>query len=92
MKLSKFDSFLHFTYSGTEREVEPFCYGTSRAGDEVLRAYLISGGSGHSGEIGWQLFRLDKVENLEITEDVFLNDREGYTPYDLDIRVIYAQI
>ncbi len=48
------------------REIEPVCFGYSKAGNPVLRAWDIEGSS-HRDYIGkkplpsWRLFRLDKV-------------------------------
>ena len=65
------------------REIEPVCFGYSKAGNPVLRAWDIEGSShtAYKGEQplpGWRLFRVDKILTYKPTLDNFTTARPGY--------------
>jgi predicted DNA-binding transcriptional regulator YafY len=65
------------------REIEPVCFGVSKAGNRVLRAWDMEGSSytAYKGEQplpGWRLFRLDKILMLKPTGEVYNEPRSGY--------------
>ena len=68
------------------REIEPVCFGYSKAGNPVLRAWDLEGAS-HRGFLGkkplpgWRLFRLDKVISLSRTGEKFFTPRPRYNPF-----------
>jgi hypothetical protein len=64
---------------GGERVVEPHLLGRNRRGDTLVRAYQV-GGLGHAE--GWQLLRLEEVEQAVETGERFGNPRPGYKPRD----------
>jgi predicted DNA-binding transcriptional regulator YafY len=78
-------------YNGDEpggrglREIEPVCFGYSKAGNPVLRAWDIEGSS-HRDYIGkrplpsWRLFRLDKILSLKPSGEKFETPRPNYNP------------
>jgi predicted DNA-binding transcriptional regulator YafY len=67
------------------REIEPVCFGYSKAGNPVLRAWDITGAS-HRDFIGkkplpsWRLFRLDRVNSISLTGEKFNTPRPNYNP------------
>ena len=67
------------------REIEPVCFGYSKAGNPVLRAWDIEGSS-HRDYIGkrplpsWRLFRLDKILTYKPSGENFDSPRPGYNP------------
>lgn len=67
------------------REIEPVCFGYSKAGNPVLRAWDIEGAS-HRGLLGtrpipgWRLFRLDKILSFRQTGESFDTPRPQYNP------------
>jgi hypothetical protein len=67
------------------RIVEPVCYGYSKAGNPVLRAWDVEGSS-HRAYLGekplpsWRLFRVDKIINLRSTTERFNEMRPNYNP------------
>ena len=67
------------------REIEPVCFGYSKAGNPVLRAWDIEGSS-HRDFIGkkplpsWRLFRLDKVLSFRPSGEKFDTPRPKYNP------------
>jgi len=59
-------------------------------GDEFLRAYQV-GGYSSSGNLPG-LFKLNKISNIEITNEKFENPAPGYTKNDPAISHIYCQV
>jgi len=67
------------------REIEPVCFGTSKLGNKVLRAWDKEGAShrdflGTKPLPGWRLFRLDKITSINLTGDKFDTQRPNYNP------------
>jgi predicted DNA-binding transcriptional regulator YafY len=65
------------------RQIEPVCFGYSKADNPVLRAWDEEGAShtGYKGEQplpGWRLFRVDKILSFKPTADKFDTMRPGY--------------
>ena len=76
---------LRFLYGddGGERIVEPYCFGESKTGADVLRAYQTRGYSSSGAPQGWRLFDLSKITLLTTLEDeTFDGKRKGYNPND----------
>ena len=67
------------------RIVEPVCYGYSKAGNPVLRAWDLEGAS-HRAYLGekplpsWRLFRVDKIITYKETLEKFNEPRPNYNP------------
>ena len=78
-------------YNGDEpggkglRVIEPVAYGYSKKGNPVLRAWDREGAS-HKAYLGkkplpsWRFFRVDKMEFIRPTQEVFNEPRPGYNP------------
>ena len=67
------------------REIEPVCFGYSKRGNPVLRAWDLEGAShrGFKGEKplpSWRLFRLDRIMSLTQTGNNFETPRPNYNP------------
>lgn len=67
------------------REIEPVCFGYSKADNPVLRAWDNSGAShtGYKGEQplpGWRLFRVDKILSFKPTGETFNEAKPGFNP------------
>jgi predicted DNA-binding transcriptional regulator YafY len=65
------------------RTIEPVCYGLSKKGNRVLRAWEREGASWsekNKGNLlpGWRLFRVDKILSLKPTGDIYNEPRPGY--------------
>ena len=78
-------------YAGDEpggtglREIEPVCFGYSKADNPILRAWDSEGAShtGYKGEQplpGWRIFRLDKILSFHPTGETFDEMRPNYNP------------
>lgn len=67
------------------RIVEPVCYGYSKAGNPVLRAWDLEGAShraylGKKPLPGWRMFRVDKIVSFRPTAEKFNKAQPGYNP------------
>ena len=67
------------------REIEPVCYGYSKANNPVLRAWDREGAShrGYKGEKplpSWRFFRLDKIQSVKPTGENFTEMRPNFNP------------
>ena len=67
------------------REIEPVCFGYSKADNPILRAWDYEGAShtNYKGEQplpGWRIFRLDKILSFKPTGEVFNEPKPGYNP------------
>ncbi len=67
------------------REIEPVCFGYSKANNPVLRAWDTEGAShtAYKGEQplpGWRLFRADKILSFKQTGEKFNTMRPNYNP------------
>jgi predicted DNA-binding transcriptional regulator YafY len=65
------------------REIEPVCFGYSKADNPVLRAWDQTGAShtSYKGEQplpGWRLFRVDKILSFRPSGEKFNEIRPGY--------------
>lgn len=68
------------------RIIEPHAFGTATSGNDVVRAWLRTGiskteRSGKSPKPGWRLFRIDRIKNVEISNETF-KTRIGYNSRD----------
>ena len=67
------------------REIEPVCFGYSKADNPVLRAWDYQGAShtAYKGEQplpGWRLFRVDKILSFKPTGETFNEPKPNYNP------------
>ena len=69
------------------RNIEPVCFGYSKAGNPVLRAWDEEGAShtAYKGEQplpGWRLFRVDRISSIATSLQTFTTPRKGYNAKD----------
>ncbi len=81
---------IEFNYKNEVRIVEPYTFGMSSTGKDVLSAYQVEGGSTSSNDLGWRLFSIDKIENIKISSVTFEPTRDGYNPNDSRMQKIYV--
>ena len=67
------------------REIEPVCFGISKDGNDVVRAWDVEGSShtAYKGEQplpGWRLFRRDKILSLKPTGENFTEMKPNFNP------------
>ncbi|MBA3555555.1 MAG: WYL domain-containing protein [Gemmatimonadales bacterium] len=69
---------LSFDYQGLRRTVEPHLVGIHETGEALLVAYQTGGGS-KSGDVpGWRTFATDKMEAVEIADQLFPSPRPDF--------------
>ncbi len=83
---------LQVYYNGGHRTVEPFCYGVTKNGIELLRAYQVRGHSESGNPSGWKLFRVEKMVDLKVTDEPFTGKRPGYNPDDPAMVTLYCHV
>ncbi|HJX12775.1 MAG TPA: hypothetical protein VJ377_04525 [Dehalococcoidales bacterium] len=85
---------IEFYYHGGYRTVEPFCLGVVMAGadNESLICYQTGGYSELLEVVGWKLYRVSEMENIEITRREFGGDRPGYDPDDIGMARIICRV
>lgn len=69
---------LELRYDGYSRCVEVHAVGYSSAGNAVMRAWQVSGGSVSGEKVGWKLMRLDEAQNAFLSSNVSEVPRPGY--------------
>ncbi|MEM5871894.1 MAG: hypothetical protein QW051_03405 [Candidatus Aenigmatarchaeota archaeon] len=84
---------IKFNYDGFERVVEPHTCGIHKAtGNVVLSAYQVGGYSSSEKIPYWRLYVVDKITDLEITNEIFIEPRPGYRRGDSRMSIIYCEI
>ncbi|HEY4241506.1 MAG TPA: hypothetical protein VGM88_16910 [Kofleriaceae bacterium] len=81
---------LAFRYHGLPRVVEPYCYGVSSAGKDVLRAVQV-GGESKSGGFGYgKLWVVADLRDAKVLPDRFAPTDPDYNPADTAMTRIYC--
>lgn len=71
------------------RWVQMYCYGVSKAGNDVVRVYQV-GGDTKTIQPGWKLFRVDRMQNLRTLGGSFNEAKPLFNPTgDKDMIKIY---
>lgn len=78
-------------YSAGEREIEPHTLGIGTSGNLLLRAYQRMGASTSGEREGWKLFKVDELDSLSISDEIFAT-RDGYRRSDRAMRKIIEEI
>lgn len=78
---------LRLIYHGTERLVEPQCYGLGRRGNELLRVHQTEGGDQRE-----PLFDVGKIESLTLLDDHFTTPGPNYRRGDSAMQEIYGEL
>jgi hypothetical protein len=72
-----------------KRWVEIYCYGVSKAGNDVVRVYQV-GGDTKTIQPGWKLFRVDRMDALKKLGGTFSEPRPLFNSTgDKDMTKIY---
>lgn len=83
-------NIIEFYYEGELRVVQPYCYGISKADNDVLRAFQVDGYSS-SNKMWWRMYTLSKMEQIKIGNNSFV-PRNDYKRGDKDMVKIYIEI
>ena len=82
---------IRFEYHGGAREVEPYLYGRSSAGVELLRAFQLRGASRSGETAGWKMFQVADISSVSVTFEPF-TARSGYDPNDTVITFVNCRV
>ncbi|AKC84081.1 hypothetical protein IMCC26134_10680 [Verrucomicrobia bacterium IMCC26134] len=83
---------LRFTYRGHARAVEPHAYGRNTKGETVLHAFQTEGTSASRPPPGWRTFTVSAIEQLKLEELSFAQARDGYSPNELRLAPLWAEV
>ena len=84
---------IEFYYHGGFRTVEPYCLGvliSDEADNESLLCYQTAGHSEYGTTEGWKLYRASEMTDIAITPDHFECDRDGFSPDEVEMKIIYC--
>ena len=79
-------------YGGATRLVQPHVYGDDEAGDRLLSAYQVSGGSASGASAGWKFFRMDRVASVTLSDQRFHSPRPEFQRDDGAFKRILCQV
>ncbi len=82
---------VRLVYHDGARSVEPYVYGRSATGDELLRAYQLHGASRSGAPAGWKIFRIADMSSVSVTFEPFAA-RPGYEPADTVITFVNCRV
>lgn len=83
---------LEFEYDGKRRAVEPYAYGVSTRGAEVMRALQVGGQSESGGYRFGKLWTVEKMQSVRVLEKHFEPDDPKYNPDDKAMKEIRCRI
>ena len=84
---------IQLSYPPGLRIVEPHAYGVDAHGNELLRAFQVSGVSASGEPSDWKLFRVDRIISLTMLPEFFEDARPGYRRGDSAItKEIYVEL
>jgi len=79
-------------YGQAQRIVQPHVYGDDLAGDRLLSAYQLSGGSASGAARGWKSFRMDRVTDVTLGDASFHGARPEFQYNDGAFTRIICQL
>lgn len=82
---------VRFIYAGYERVVEPYTYGLTRDGRELLMGWLVRGWSSSDPTPGWRTFYVDEMHDLAATAEPYAGRRAGYRGGGRRFEQVYCQ-
>lgn len=85
---------IEFRYGDKLRVVEPYVCGKSAVQKYIFRGFQ-TGGQSSSKKLGWRLFEVANISDLEITETEFSGyggDRRLYNPKDPAMKEIFCRL
>jgi hypothetical protein len=84
---------VRFYYRGGYRNVEPYALGITRHGkadNESLICYQISGFCNLGEPVGWKLYRVVEMKDIEVSHERFNGDRPGYDPDNIKMAQVFC--
>ncbi len=83
---------VRFRYHAGLRTVEPYRYGRSVMGHDLLRAFQRHGQSKSGESVGWKTFRVSEIEQLQLIGEHFESARPSYSRGESGMTEIYCQV
>lgn len=83
---------LKFHYDERLRRLQPYVYGQTADGEDMVKGYQTSGGSVSFSNPQWRNFKIEDIDELQLTDEDFSRVRDDYEPDDADFAEIYCQI
>lgn len=83
---------IELRYHDYSRLVEPYVYGTTRTGEDMLRCYQVAGGSVSGERRGWKLLRIAEIVSAHLTQTSFEPRWGRYNPEDRALRRMYCRL
>jgi predicted nucleic acid-binding protein len=83
---------VQFRYHEGLRVVEPYRYGRSVMGHELLRGFQRRGHSQSGESAGWKTFRVSEIHELAVAHEPFGAPRAGYSGGESSMSEIYCQV
>ena len=84
---------IRFVYDGQPRVVQPATLGDHMmTGTLSLRGYQTGGRSNSRTPPFWTMFSVEKIVDLDITDDTFADDPPDYANGDRHISTVIAQL
>lgn len=82
-----------FTYDGHHRVVMPAAHGShATTGSHVLRGYQV-GGTGKTRAVPfWDLFLVDKMSNIEVQDEGFVENPPYFSRGDKHMATVYCEL
>jgi hypothetical protein len=84
---------VRFYYRGGYRTVEPYALGITRHGkadNESLICYQISGFCNLGEPVGWKLYRVVEMKDIEVSPERFTGDRPDYVPDNVKMAQVFC--
>lgn len=83
---------IELRYHEYSRLVEPYVYGTTRTGEDMLRCYQVAGGSVSGERRGWKLLRIGEIVSAHLTQTSFEPRWGRYDPEDRALRRRHCRV
>ena len=79
-------------YDGLSRIIEIHAVGYSTAGNAVMRAYQVEGGSVSNNKVGWKMMKLDEAQKVALLDLASGGPRPGYSKGDKGMTRIVCEL
>lgn len=83
---------VRFRYHDRLRLIEPYRYGRSVVGHELLRGYQRAGQSRSGEATGWKTFRVSEISDFIVTRERFTAPQASYSGGESAMTEIYCQV
>lgn len=83
---------VEFDYDGMVRIVEPFIYGLTNEGLQILKGYQIGGyNRENDNSYSWVTFEVSQIGTIKFIGKKFTTRRDGYEEQSSTIKTVYCK-